>query len=205
MQIRELDVPDSYEITTEQHRDSRGSFSEWYRFDLLSEIVGHPLMLRQANVSVSARGVLRGIHFADVPRGQAKYVMVASGSIIDYVIDLRVGSPTFGRWDSVRLGSDTRGAVYLAEGLGHAFLALEPDTAVTYLVSDVYRAGAEHGVDPLDPEIGLELPIARDELVLSDKDAGAPSLGEAVAGGLLPSWDTVNAFYRQLDSGEDGQ
>ena len=103
MNIRELAIPDSYEITPIQRSDDRGLFLEWYRFDLLEQAIGHPLALRQANTSVSTRGVVRGIHFADVPLGQAKYVTATRGAVLDFVVDIRVGSPTFGEWDSVRL------------------------------------------------------------------------------------------------------
>ncbi|MBM7413267.1 dTDP-4-dehydrorhamnose 3,5-epimerase, partial [Clavibacter michiganensis] len=149
MQIRELAVPDAYELTPVQRTDDRGVFLEWYRFDEIQERVGHPLDLRQANMSVSKRGVVRGVHFADVPRGQAKHVKAVSGAVLDFIVDIRVGSPTFGQWDSVRLDTETHRAVYISEGLGHCFVALTDDAAVTYLVSDVYNPGAEHGITPL--------------------------------------------------------
>ncbi|MDA3803314.1 MULTISPECIES: dTDP-4-dehydrorhamnose 3,5-epimerase family protein [unclassified Clavibacter] len=195
MQIRELAVPDGYEITPVQRTDDRGVFLEWYRFDELERAVGHPLDLRQANMSVSKRGVVRGIHFADVPRGQAKYVKAVSGAVLDFIVDIRVGSPTFGQWDSVRLDTETHKAVYLSEGLGHCFVALTDDAAVTYLVSDVYTPSAEHGIDPLDPEIGLVFPEEAGEPLLSPKDTDAPTLAEAAAAGLLPTWSDMRAFH----------
>jgi dTDP-4-dehydrorhamnose 3,5-epimerase len=199
VRIRELSVPGSYEITPVIREDERGTFLEWYRFDLLADVVGHPLDLRQANTSVSKRGVVRGIHFADVPRGQAKYVTVTHGAVIDYVVDIRFGSPTFGRWDSVRLDTHDRRAIYLAEGLGHAFVALTDEATVSYLVSDVYNAAAEHGINPLDPEVALEFPPEAGELILSAKDTGAPSLAEARDSGLLPDNNAVSSFYATLD------
>ena len=194
MQIRELSVSGAFEITPKLHRDDRGVFLEWYRHDVLAEAVGHPLDLRQANTSISARGVLRGIHFADVPVGQAKYVTATRGAVIDFAIDIRVGSPTFGQWDSVLLDTLDRRAIFLAEGLGHAFVALEDDSTVSYLVSDVYRPGAEHGINPLDPAIGLDLPFGIDDLRLSPKDLEAPTLDEALAAGALPDWAAVQAY-----------
>ncbi len=198
MQIRELSIPDSYEITPILRGDDRGVFLEWYRFDLLAEVVGHPLNLRQANMSVSRRGTVRGIHFADVPAGQAKYVTAVHGAVLDYVIDLRVGSPTFGKWDSVRLDDVDRRAIYLAEGLGHAFVALTEGAVVSYLVSDVYRPASEHGINPLDPEIALTFPKEAGELLLSPKDTDAPSLSSAVESGLLPNFGEVTSFYATL-------
>ena len=202
MQIRELSIPDSYEITPVQRADDRGVFLEWYRFDKLEEAAGHPLNLRQANTSVSKKGVVRGIHFADIPPGQAKYVTVTHGAVIDYVIDIRVGSPTFGQWDSVRLDTVDRRAIYLSEGLGHAFVALTDDATVSYLVSDTYNASAEHGINPLDPTIGLVFPEEAGEPLLSPKDTDAPSLYEARDAGLLPTWEGARSFYASLNTKE---
>ena len=199
MQIRELAIPDSYEITPKQFGDDRGVFLEWYRYDRLQDVVGHPLDLRQANTSRSARGVVRGIHFADVPVGQAKYVTAMHGAVLDFIIDIRVGSPTFGTWDSVLLDDADRRAVYIAEGLGHAFVALSDDAVVSYLVSDTFNPDREHGVNPLDADIALEFPLAADELLLSPKDTDAPGLHEAAASGLLPGWDECRDFYRSLE------
>ena len=202
MQIRELSVPDSYEVTPIVRSDDRGVFLEWYRFDKLAEVTGHPIVLRQANTSVSKKGVVRGIHFADVPLGQAKYVTVTHGAVLDYVIDIRVGSPTFGQWDSVLLDDVDRRAIYLSEGLGHAFVALTDDAVVSYLVTDTYNPTAEHGINPLDPEIGLVFPSEAGEPLLSPKDTDAPSLAEAAEQGLLPEWDAVRAFYASLNEGK---
>lgn len=203
MQIRELSVPDSYEITPRAFEDDRGVFLEWYRADVLSEWLGRPaLELRQANTSVSGRGVLRGIHFADVPRGQAKYVTALYGAVLDFVVDIRVGSPTFGRWDSVLLDDADRRAVFLSEGLGHAFIALTEGAVVSYLVSDVYRPDREHGVDPLDPAIGLDLPAAAGTPRLSEKDAAAPGLEAAREAGTLPEWSAMRRFYDDQGSTE---
>jgi dTDP-4-dehydrorhamnose 3,5-epimerase len=198
VQIRELSIPDAYEITPKQFGDDRGVFLEWYRFDKLEEATGRSIDLRQANSSVSKRGVVRGIHFADIPRGQAKYVTVTHGAVLDYVIDIRVGSPTFGQWDSVLLDTIDRRAIFLSEGLGHAFVALTDDAAVSYLVTDVFNAPREHGINPTDPEIGLVFPPEAGEALLSPKDTQAPGLAEAAAAGQLPTWDEARAFYSTL-------
>src|SRR5690606_18710753 len=100
--------------------------------------------LRQANCSVSSARVLRGLHFARVPPSQAKYVTCVRGSVFDVVVDIRVGSPTFGRWDAVRLDDRDRRTIYISEGLGHAFLALEDDSTVMYLCSAQYDPQREH-------------------------------------------------------------
>jgi len=203
VQIRELSIPGSFEITPIQRGDDRGVFMEWYRFDRLEEAVGHSLDLRQANTSVSKKGVVRGIHFAELPPGQAKYVTLTHGAVLDFIVDIRVGSPTFGQWDSVLLDTIDRRAVYLGEGLGHCFVSLTDDATVSYLVSDVYNATAEHGVNPLDEEIGLVFPAEAGEPRLSPKDVGAPSLQQAAVSGLLPLWEATQKFYDSLNS-KDG-
>jgi len=191
MQFRELKVPGAWEFTPKQLGDDRGVFLEWFRDPTFTEATGRTLDLQQANCSVSAAGVLRGVHFADVPPGQAKYVTCVRGAVLDVAVDLRVGSPTFGVWDAVLLDDVDRRAVFLSEGLGHAFLSLEDDSTVVYLCSTGYAPGREHGIDPLDPEVGIDWPTAgRDgaefEFRLSDKDAAAPSLAAALESGLLP-------------------
>ena len=197
MEIRELAVPDAYEITPRQFRDDRGVFLEWYRFEPLTEAVGHPLRLAQANCSVSARGVVRGVHFADVPPSQAKYVTCLRGAVLDVAVDIRVGSPTFGTVDSVRLDDVDRRAIYLAEGLGHAFMALTDDATVAYLCSEPYAPARERGVHPLDPSLGMPWP-GDVEPLLSPKDAEAPTLEQARDQGLLPAYDACRAFYAEL-------
>jgi dTDP-4-dehydrorhamnose 3,5-epimerase len=201
VQIRELKIPNSYEITPRQFGDERGVFLEWYRFDRLEEAVGHPLALAQGNTSVSRRGVVRGIHFADIPPSQAKYVTAVHGAVLDFVIDIRVGSPTYGQWDSVLLDDSDRRAIYIAEGLGHCFVALTDDATVSYLVTSTFNAEREHGVNPLDPEVGLDFGLPFDDLLLSPKDTDAPGLAEAAASGLLPTWEAARAFYASLDEG----
>lgn len=197
MEITPLAVPDSFVLELVPHGDSRGRFTEWYRADALAAAVGHALPLAQANHSVSARGVLRGVHFALVPPGQAKYVYCPEGRVLDVVVDVRVGSPTFGASDSVVLDSDAPRAVYLAEGLGHAFVSLVERSSVTYLVSSPYDPQREFGVHPLDPDLGLPWP-ADVELHLSAKDAAAPTLAQAREQGLLPTMAECADRYAEL-------
>lgn len=203
MEIRELKVGDAYEVTPKILGDSRGAFLEWFRADKLQEATGRRLDLRQANASISSAGAIRGIHFAEVPPSQAKYVTCPKGALLDVVVDIRVGSPTFGAWDAVLLDDVDRRGVFVSEGLGHAFMALEDDTMISYLCTAPYTPAREHGVHPLDPAIGIEWPTTgRDgaELapLLSAKDGDAPSLDEAAAQGLLPTYDAVQAFLTSL-------
>jgi dTDP-4-dehydrorhamnose 3,5-epimerase len=186
VKIRSLSIAGAWEITPVQHGDPRGLFLEWYRHDLLAAEVGHPLRLAQGNLSVSARDVVRGVHFADVPPGQAKYVMCTRGAVLDVVVDLRVGSPTFGRWEGVQLDEVDRRAVYLGEGLGHGFCALSDDATLTYVCSETYHPTGEHGVHPLDPDLAIDWPA--EEPLLSARDEAAPTLAELLAAGRLPDY-----------------
>ena len=199
MQIRELAVHDAYVLDLVPHGDARGRFTEWYRADVLAEATGFGLTLAQANHSVSARGALRGVHFALVPPGQAKYVYCPAGKVLDVVVDVRVGSPTFGVHDAVLLDSEQPRAVYLGEGLGHAFVSLADASSVTYLVSSGYSPGREFGVHPMDPE--LDLPWPGDvEFELSAKDLAVPTLVQARGQGLLPTIEQCTTRYTELST-----
>jgi dTDP-4-dehydrorhamnose 3,5-epimerase len=192
VKIRELSVPGAWVLDLTAHDDDRGRFVEWYRADLLSEVAGCRLDLAQANHSVSARGVLRGIHATLVPPGQAKYVYCPAGAVLDVVVDVRDGSPTFGRSDAVLLSPQEPRAVFIGEGLGHAFLSLEDGSSLTYLVSSTYDPRTEVGINPLDPELELPWPTGFD-FRLSAKDAAAPTLREAREKGLLPTMAACTA------------
>ena len=133
MEIRELSIKGAWEITPKQFPDDRGLFLEAYKSTVFEQPIGHTLDLKQANTSVSKAGTVRGIHFAAVPPSQAKYVMCPRGAVLDFAVDIRVGSPTFGQYDSVLLDDVDRRAIYLSEGLGHVFVALEDDSTVVYM------------------------------------------------------------------------
>lgn len=206
MTMRELSIRGAWEFTPRQFGDDRGIFLEAFKAPVLAEAVGHRLDLAQVNLSTSAAGVIRGIHFADVPPGQAKYVTCPSGAVLDVIVDIRVGSPTFGRYDTVLLDDVDRRAVYVSEGLGHAFCSLADDSVVTYLCSTGYHPAGEHGINPLDPALGIAWPtVGRDGSpltpILSDKDRDAPTLVEALESGLLPEYRVVEAYVASLREG----
>ncbi|MFE9664408.1 dTDP-4-dehydrorhamnose 3,5-epimerase [Streptomyces sp. NPDC005955] len=202
--MRPLDIEGAWVDRPRVFADRRGHFHEWFRADAFREVTGHPLRLEQANCSRSGRGTLRGVHYAAVPPGQAKYVTCVSGAVLDVVVDLRTGSPTFGTWEAVRLDDREHRAVYLSEGLGHAFMALEEGSVVVYLCSEGYAPQREFGIHPLDPELAIRWP---DGLApqLSDKDAAAPTLAEAERRGLLPTHEECLAHRRRLRSGARGE
>lgn len=202
MQVTPLSIEGSFVFTPVIHRDERGSFLEWFRADLFEEAVGHPFTLAQANSSVSAQGTIRGIHFAELPPSQAKYVTCTSGAVLDVVVDIRLGSPTFGAWEAVELDAESRRVVYLSEGLGHAFLALEHGSVVNYLCSAPYSPGREHGIDPFDTDVAIDWPTSRDGRPfrhrLSPKDESAQTLSEARHAGLLPTFEAARQFHAAL-------
>ena len=194
MTFRELKIPGAYEFTPRQFGDDRGVFFEWFKSSAFEEAVGRPLELQQANCSVSAAGVLRGIHFTDTPPGQAKYVTCTRGAFLDVIVDLRIGSPTFGTWDSVLIDDVDRRAVYLPTGLGHAILSLEDGSTVMYLCSIEYTPTLDRDINPLDPDLAIDWPTAGrggDPLTyeLSAKDRAAPSLAQAIEAGYLPTYN----------------
>ncbi len=201
MQIRQLDIAGAWEITPQLYADARGLFFEWLTDRGFTSFAGHRLDVRQANCSVSAAGVLRGLHFAQLPPSQAKYVTCLSGSVFDVVVDIRVGSPTFGHWDSVLLDDRDHRSVYLSEGLAHGFVALQDNSTVMYLCSAEYNPQREHTIAATDPALAIDWPTEHN-LVLSDRDAAAPTLDEVRAAGLLPSWDETRTFIRGLSGDE---
>jgi dTDP-4-dehydrorhamnose 3,5-epimerase len=192
-----LSIDGAWAFTPSIHRDDRGSFHEWFRGSEFAETLGYPLDIAQANCSVSRHGVIRGIHFAEVPPGQAKYVSCVGGAILDVVVDLRVGAPTYAAWAAVQLDDENRRAVFLSQGLGHAFMALSEQATVLYLCSTPYAPGREHSVDALDPDIGIEWPVEV-KPILSDKDAAAPSLRTAQSAGILPDYARCLSYTAQL-------
>jgi dTDP-4-dehydrorhamnose 3,5-epimerase len=179
------------------HRDARGSFLELFRDAEFRADLGYCLELAQANCSVSRRGVTRGVHFADVPPGQAKYVTCVSGAVLDVIVDVRTGSPSYGRSVSVLLDDQARRAVFIGEGLGHAFMTLSEEATVMYLCSTPYTPGREHGINPLDPELGISWPQDV-QPILSERDAESPSLAAARAAGLLPAYEACLAHTERL-------
>ncbi|MGY4986412.1 dTDP-4-dehydrorhamnose 3,5-epimerase family protein [Streptomyces nigrescens] len=194
--MRPLSVKGAWLSETRAFADDRGEFQELYSGRSLSAALGYEPGVVQVNRSVSRQGVLRGVHFAQVPPSQAKYVTCLSGAVLDVVVDIRTGSPTYRSWEAVRL-DDPHRSLYVEAGLGHSFMALTDDAVVVYLTSQGYASGREHGVHPLDPDLAIAWP-EHIEPVLSKKDQQAPGIKEMERRGLLPSYDECAAFHRSL-------
>jgi dTDP-4-dehydrorhamnose 3,5-epimerase len=195
VQVTPLSIEGVWSFAPLLRPDDRGVFLESFKASAFTEAVGHPFALEQMNISSSRANTVRGVHFADVPPGQAKYVQCFSGRILDVVVDIRVGSPTFGRWDAIELDDQTRTGLYIAEGLGHAFCALSDTAVVGYLCSEPFAPSREHGIHPLDPDLALPWPSG--ENVLSPKDAAAPTLAEALEQGLLPDYAACELYLTE--------
>lgn len=187
MKITETPLPDVFRIQPNQIPDRRGTFHEAFRTDELSEAIGRPFEVRQVNFSVSHRNTLRGIHGSITPPGQAKLVTCVRGAVLDVVVDLRIGSPAFGQYVVTLQEAASGLSVYMAEGLGHGFLALTDDTCINYVCNTEYVHGSQIAVDPLDPELGIPWQL-EGAPIMSDKDAEAPPLAEVAASGLLATY-----------------
>lgn len=200
MQIETTTLPGLLICTPVLHGDQRGSFAETYRAAELAQASGRPFRVAQANTSTSRRGVVRGVHFALVPPGQAKYVQCPAGTILDVIVDLRVGSPSFGTHVAVELDDVQRRAVFIPEGYGHAFCALSESATVNYLCSTPYTPDREFGVHPLDEQLALPWPTDTAPQ-LSARDAAAPTLAQAERAGQLPTLADCAAFADRLRDG----
>jgi dTDP-4-dehydrorhamnose 3,5-epimerase len=166
--------------------DDRGFFREWFKSEDIKNETGRDFRIEQANISLSSRGTLRGIHYSVAPRGQAKWITCVAGSIKDVIVDIRPDSKSFGRWIEVELSGDSGKAVLISEGLGHGFLALEDNTAVAYLVSTPFSPTHEYEINPLDENIAINWGMETSNLKISGKDMKAPTLAEQLAVGKLP-------------------
>lgn len=196
MKAKPLEISGAWEVELKKFDDSRGFFFESFRSDFSHDTFGRKFTVKQTNTSVSAKGAVRGIHYALVPPSQAKYVQCQKGSIMDYVIDIRIGSPTFGKSLSIELDSDTPRAIFIEEGLAHAFVALEDETVVTYLVNENFNPEREKGINPFDKELAINWP--KMDLLLSEKDKTAISLQEAKELDLLPNFAECKQFLKTL-------
>lgn len=166
--------------------DDRGFFREWFKSEDVKAVTGRDFGIEQANISLSSAGTLRGIHYSIALRGQAKWITCVSGSIQDVIVDIRLDSKTFGEWVDVELSGNSGQAVFISEGLGHGFLALEDNTTVAYLVSTPFSPKEEFEINPLDEKIGIKWGMELDSLKISNKDRIAPTLAGRLTEGKLP-------------------
>lgn len=174
LEVRQMNFDGVWELKPRAFADSRGEFVEAFVQHKLLTATGEEFPVAQVNLSTSVRGTIRGIHYAELPPGQAKYVQCVAGRVFDVVVDLREGSPTYGQWDAVELDSELHNAIHIPAGFGHAFQALTDGAKVMYLCSTPFNPEREHGIHPLDETVNIAWPIA--EQVISEKDLAAPRL-----------------------------
>ncbi|CAB4551942.1 MAG: dTDP-4-dehydrorhamnose 3,5-epimerase [Actinobacteria bacterium] len=186
MNVSSLGIQGAWLITPQRHGDDRGWFQEWFKHSEVLEKTGYDFAPLQANISHSARGTIRGVHYSTAQVGQAKLVTVLHGEIDDYVVDIRPSSPTFGKWERVRLSAHNGHSVLLSAHLGHAFHALVDDTVVNYLVTAEYNPTAEHGITPMCPHLAIDW-ADTGKYLLAPKDEQAPDLHTQHNAGLLPT------------------
>ena len=178
MDFRSFDVVGPVEIIPTKIEDGRGYFSELYRSDSLARWAGNVEFV-QENQSLSVRaGTIRGLHFQTHPAAQGKLVRCLAGRLLDVAVDLRVDSPTFGHWISVVLSPEHNNQLWVPVGFGHGFCTLEPNTIISYRVTNYYSLEHDKGVAWDDPDIAIGWPDVADAETLSAKDRAQPSLRE---------------------------
>ena len=185
MKLSKSSIEGAWLIDPVRHSDERGWFQEWFKKSEVEKQIGFSFEPVQLNISHSQQGVIRGIHYSIAAQGQSKLVTVLSGEIDDYAIDIRLGSPTFGRWERLRLSSSIGNSVLLGPHLAHAFQCVSDEATVCYAVSAEFNLDAEKAINPLCPTLKIQwnkdFPI-----LLSPKDESAPSLEQQRATSLLP-------------------
>jgi dTDP-4-dehydrorhamnose 3,5-epimerase len=186
MKLTPLEIEGVWLAESPIWRDERGFFREWFKSEEIEKITGKNFGIEQANISLSSAGTLRGIHYSMAPYGQAKWITCVSGSIKDVIVDIRRDSSTFGKWIELELSGNAGKAVFISEGIGHGFLALEENTLVAYLVSTPFSPSEEFGINPFDEKIGIKWGMDSRKLKVSDKDKNAPTLAERITEGKLP-------------------
>lgn len=186
IEVRPTALPGILELIPARHTDARGFFSEIWSRRTLSE-AGIDLDFVQDNHSLSAKvGTLRGLHYQVPPRAQAKLVRVTRGSIFDVAVDIRQGSPTFGKWIGIEVSAEKWNQVFVPIGFAHGFVTLEPDTEVLYKVSNYYSPDHDRSIRYDDPRIGVSWPMAFAPFTISARDEAAAMLADIVTGFEYP-------------------
>ena len=190
MNLTPLSIAGLYLLESPTWPDDRGSFREWFR---RSDLDGAQLRfdLHQANLSISRRNVVRGLHYSLAPEGQAKVVTCAHGDLVDVIVDVREGSPTFSRVEIVELSSERGLSVFVPAGVAHGFCVTSELAALSYLLSSSFNAAAELEINPFDTSLAVPWPLSG-PAVVSEKDRAAPTLAERRAAGQLPRF--ANGF-----------
>jgi dTDP-4-dehydrorhamnose 3,5-epimerase len=192
--ITELSIPGAFVLDSAVWGDDRGFFREWFKRPDL-DALGISFVIEQANLSMSRRGVLRGLHYSLAPEGQAKLVTCAYGELDDVIVDIRTGSPTFGRVEVVHLAANEERSVLLPAGAAHGFCVRSEHAALSYLLSSPFNPAMELEINPFDET--LDIPWAlTDAAIMSEKDANAPSLNDRIRASQLPTYLDIDSRAR---------
>lgn len=188
MNIKVLSIEGAFILVTRLLSDNRGFFREWFKTERFESNFSS-FNVAQANLSKSKLGVLRGIHYSLNPEGQSKVVTCADGKIIDVLVDLRRGSPSFLKIELIELSENQAESIFIPSGVGHGFLTLSESASIVYLTSSVYSPQFEKAIHPFDRDLGINWPTNKvDSIILSESDKAAPSFAEAMKMGLLPNF-----------------
>lgn len=189
MKITPLEIDGVWLVESPVWSDLRGSFREWFKSNEILKITGKEFLAVQSNISRSNKGVIRGLHYSLAPNGQAKWVTCVEGSILDVVVDVRRTSPTFGKYLTIILHENEGKSLFIEGGLAHGFLAIEDKSTVSYTLNSPYTPELEYEIQPLDPDLGIDWKLellGGTELIMSQKDAEAPTLAQRFIEGKLP-------------------
>ena len=170
MNVIRTDIEGVLVIEPQVFGDERGYFFESFNAECFLAETGIDVAFVQDNESRSKRGVLRGLHFQREPYAQAKLVRVVQGRVIDVAVDIRPGSPTFGKYVATELSGENHRQMFIPKGFAHGYVVLEDDTVFQYKCDEYYHPESEAGIAWNDPQIGIEWPLSEDEIILSDKD-----------------------------------
>ena len=188
MELIPLKIEGSWLAKSPVHSDERGNFREWFKAEDFKVATKRNFSIAQANVSTSSEGTIRGIHYSLAAIGQAKWVTCVAGRINDVIVDVRPDSPTYGSHQVIELGEANGSAIYIGQGLGHGFIALEENTVVSYLISSAFSMHEEFEINPLDPALAINWGMSTELLKLSKKDYEAPTLKQRYDDGELPKY-----------------
>lgn len=178
MKLKHLAIPVVIEITPTRNGDNRGYFSEVFKDQWFRENVANVTFVQDNQSLSAAKGTIRGLHFQLEPFGQGKLVRCIQGAIFDVAVDIRLGSPTYGRWVGAELSEENGAQLWIPVGFAHGFATLEPNTTIHYKVTAPYSASNDRGLLWNDPDIGIAWPLDGIEAILSDKDKAQPRLAE---------------------------
>ena len=174
MELQKLKLEGAWKASLATNSDDRGEFREWFKGSEFENSLGLKFEVAQGNFSRSKKGVIRGVHFSTAEKGQGKWITCIGGSIWDVLVDLRPTSPTFKKWVGINITADEGTCVFVPMGFGHAFVSLEEDSTVVYLLSSEYSPEEEFGINPFDSDLNIDWPTG--DLILSQKDKSAPNL-----------------------------